>query len=96
MSTNDYVLNLRFVKHLGSGQFGSVEKGLCFNRGQKVRVALKILKQDASGQDRVKFLQEAVIMTQLNHNNVIKLLGTVLDQNPVSIVCQFPLTRHRT
>ena len=73
-----------------------MEEGLWFNGTHEVRVALKTLKQDASAQDRVKFLQEAVIMTQLNHNNVIKLLGMVLDQNPVSIVCQFPLTRHRT
>ena len=63
-----------------------MEEGLWFNGSQEVRVALKTLKQDASAQDKVKFLQEAVIMTQFDHNNVIKLLGMVLDENPVSVV----------
>ena len=74
----------RFVKHLGSGQFGNVEEGMWFDGSQEVKVALKTLREDAKPADKVKFLQEAVIMAQFNHDNVIKLLGMVLEDNPVS------------
>ena len=43
--------------------------------GVSVQVAVKTLKQGASEEDRVKFLQEAAIMAQFKHPNVIPLLG---------------------
>ena len=72
------------VRHLGSGQFGKVDEGIWLNGSQEVKMAMKRLRDDASSSDKVKFLQEAVIMAQFNHENVIKLLGMVLEDNPVS------------
>ena len=47
---------------------------------EKVDVAVKTLKEEASEEDRVKFLQEAAIMGQFkNHPNILKILGIVLD-----------------
>ena len=66
--------------HLGSGQFGSVEKGMW----QSKEVALKTLKSDSSEDDKVKFLQEAVIMAQFRHPNVVTLYGVVSNKEPVS------------
>ncbi len=74
----------RIIQHLGSGQFGNVMEGIWFDGNQEVKVALKTLRENSTPEDKVKFLQEAVIMAQFEHDNVIKLLGTVLQDNPVS------------
>ena len=72
--------------HLGSGQFGSVEQGLWKRHGTKpVDVALKSLAKKGS-EDKVKFLQEAAIMAQFRHPNVILLHGVVTRGDPVSCV----------
>ena len=74
----------RVVSHLGSGQFGSVEQGLWKRHGTKpVDVALKSLNKESS-EDKVKFLQEAAIMGQFRHPNVISLHGVVSRGKPVS------------
>lgn len=74
----------RITKHLGSGQFGSVDEGIWVNGSQEKYIALKQLQHNSNSQDRVKFLQEAAIMAQFNHINVIKLLGMVQDGDNVS------------
>ena len=48
-------------------------------------VALKVLsKNQPTEDDRVKFLQEAAIMGQFRHPNVVKLHGVVTVGEPVS------------
>ena len=77
---------LRVQGHLGSGQFGSVEQGLWKNGARSIPVALKLLKEGASETDKVKFLQEAAIMAQFTHPNVVSLYGVVSKTEPVSII----------
>ena len=48
-----------------------------------IEVAVKMLKREASEKDRVKFLQEAAIMGQFSHPNVVKLHGVVTVGEPV-------------
>ena len=75
----------RTVSHLGSGHFGNVDKGLWrSSKNKAVEVALKSLTKSASDEDEVKFLQEAVIMAQFDHPNVISLYGVVSTGMPVS------------
>ena len=50
----------------------------------EVQVAVKTLKEDTGEEDKVKFLQEAVIMCQFNNPNVVKMHGTVTMGEPVS------------
>ena len=70
--------------HLGSGQFGSVQQGVWKNGSEILPVALKVLKEEASETDKVKFLQEAAIMAQFTHPNVVSLYGVVSKGEPVS------------
>lgn len=49
-----------------------------------IEVAVKVLKNSAGEGDRIKFLQEAAIMGQFNHTNVVKLHGMVTLDEPVS------------
>ena len=74
----------RITKHLGSGQFGTVNKGIWQSPAGAVEVAVKTLQSSASQEDRVKFLREAAINGQFRHPNVVKLLGVVTVGEPVS------------
>ena len=56
--------------------------------GGPVEVAVKTLKEGASDQDRVKFLQEAATIGQFHHPNIIKLHGVVTIEEPVSKSCR--------
>ena len=49
-----------------------------------VDVAVKMLKVEASEEEKVKFMQEAAIMGQFRHPNVVKLHGVVTVGEPVS------------
>ena len=48
-------------------------------------VAVKTLNKGVGEADKVKFLQEAAIMGQFRHPNVVKLYGVVTEEEPVSI-----------
>ena len=71
---------------LGSGQFGKVHRGEWTNKVTKVTsdVAVKTLKEGAGELEKVKFLQEAAIMGQFSHPNVVKLYGVITEGEPVS------------
>ena len=47
-----------------------------------------MLNTDASDKDRLRFLQEAAIMCQFDHQNVIKLHG-VVTETPAMIVLEY-------
>ncbi len=70
---------------LGSGAFGTVYKGMWYRDGAtsdpsvEVEVAVKSINGGANSDERVRFLQEAVIMGQFNHPNIIKILGIFTD-----------------
>ena len=71
---------------LGSGQFGEVYKGVWERNKNSVEVAIKTLKEDSSEDDKVKFLQEAAIMCQFKHPNVVTIYGVITVGEPVSCV----------
>ena len=48
-------------------------------------VAVKLLMDGATEMDKVKFLQEAAIMAQFTHPNVVSLYGVVSKSEPVSL-----------
>ena len=77
--------------HVGSGHFALVHRGIWRTPQGERKVAVKELKKGANEEDRVKFLQEAMIMGQFNHTNVVKLYGVVTIHEPVSpsLVAQF-------
>jgi serine/threonine protein kinase len=80
------MLNNSTIDLLGSGQYGTVHKGewVASEGGEKIEVAVKILKEGAGEGDKVKFLQEAAIMGQFSHPNVVKLFGVVIERKLVS------------
>ena len=77
--------SLRITDQLGSGQFGTVSKGVWqLPGGHSKDVAVKTLQEGATEVDKIKFLQEAAINGQFMHPNVVKLMGVVTVGEPVS------------
>ena len=58
----------RLGQSLGSGQFGTVYKGVLEYGTMRTEVAVKTLKEESGEEAKVKFLQEAAIMGQFKHH----------------------------
>ena len=71
---------------LGSGEFGTVNKGSWESPLGAIGVAVKQLQSGASDEEKVKFLQEAAISGQFRHPNVVKLMGVVTTGETVSYI----------
>ena len=56
-----------------------------------IQVAVKTLNSKCSESDRVKFLREAAIMGQFQHNNVVQLHGVVTEEDNMMIVLEYML-----
>ncbi|XP_041832020.1 protein tyrosine kinase 2 beta, b [Melanotaenia boesemani] len=80
---NDVVLG----RILGEGFFGAVYDGVYKKaNGIRVNVAVKTCK-DCSPDVMEKFMSEAVIMKNLDHPHIVKLIG-VIEEDPVWIVME--------
>lgn len=66
---------LEFHEELGSGQFGSVQKGYCkLKREGRIPVAVKKLKsEDKSAEEEM--LKEADLMRNLSHQRIVRMIG---------------------
>ncbi|KAI8122902.1 Tyrosine-protein kinase Src42A [Lucilia cuprina] len=75
--------SLKFVRKLGSGQFGEVWEGLWNNT---TSVAIKTLKSGTM--DPKDFLAEAQIMKKLRHNKLIQLYAVCTVEEPIYIITE--------
>ncbi|XP_044201267.1 receptor tyrosine-protein kinase erbB-4-like isoform X1 [Thunnus albacares] len=71
---------LKRVKILGSGAFGTVYKGIWVPEGEtvKIPVAIKILNETTGPKANVEFMDEALIMASMEHPHLVRLLGVCL------------------
>ena len=59
-----------------------------FERSDTTPVAIKMLRKNASSQEKKKFLQEAKLMSQLRHKHVLRLLGLCLDADSLLLILE--------
>ena len=92
----DYELDrgkIELSEIIGEGQFGDVHKGV-FRQpgaGEAANIAVKTCKVDTEAGMADKFLEEAIIMQQFDHQHIIKLIG-ICSSSPIWIVME--LARH--
>ncbi|KNC84748.1 TK protein kinase, variant [Sphaeroforma arctica JP610] len=70
---------------IGSGQFGTVNKGVVFLENQSSICAIKVTKMD-SGDD---ILKEAGIMQSFTHANVVRAFGLCSDSGDIFLLLEF-------
>ncbi|XP_054544051.1 tyrosine-protein kinase Fer isoform X3 [Talpa occidentalis] len=70
---------------LGKGNFGEVYKGILKD---KIPVAVKTCKEDLPQELKIKFLQEAKILKQYDHPNIVKLIGVCTQRQPIYIIME--------
>ncbi|XP_029679511.1 proto-oncogene tyrosine-protein kinase ROS-like isoform X2 [Formica exsecta] len=96
-NSDEYVLTkikreeIRLGKLLGSGAFGMVFQGKVKNlEGSNIEmpVAIKMLRKNASSQEKKKFLEEARLMNHFRHKHVLRLLAVCLDEDAPLIVLE--------
>ena len=72
-----------------ASQFGVVNRGVWSVGDEERGVAVKSLADDSTEDKQIQFLQEAAIMGQFKHPNVLTLHGVLTDNDPVSIKTKF-------
>lgn len=75
---------LMLLEELGSGQFGVVRRGKW--RGS-MDVAVKMMKEGTMSED--DFIEEAKVMTKLQHQNLVQLYGVCSKHRPIYIVTEY-------
>ncbi|XP_018022043.1 tyrosine-protein kinase Btk29A isoform X3 [Hyalella azteca] len=80
----DIPLNeITLLEEIGSGQFGVVRRG----KYRNLDVAVKMMKEGTMSED--EFIEEAKVMTKLQHPNLVQLYGVCKRQRPVYIITEF-------
>ncbi|KAM4824435.1 protein-tyrosine kinase 2-beta-like [Urocitellus parryii] len=80
----DVVLN----RILGEGFFREVYEGVHTNlKGEKINVVVKTSKKDCTLDNKEKFMREAVIMKNLDHPHIVKLIG-IFEEEPTWIIME--------
>ena len=86
---------LTYVDFLGKGEFGKVMLAVSSEPGggktagpKRTLVAVKTLHEGAAAQTQNDFLQEALLLKQFDHPNVLRLIGVCSDVTPWLIVLE--------
>ncbi|XP_076029716.1 tyrosine-protein kinase Btk29A isoform X5 [Oratosquilla oratoria] len=74
---------LNLLEELGSGQFGVVRHG----KLKCMDVAVKMMKEGTMSEEA--FIEEAKVMTQLQHTNLVQLYGVCSRHRPIYIVTEY-------
>ncbi|XP_062828101.1 BDNF/NT-3 growth factors receptor isoform X2 [Anolis carolinensis] len=83
--------NIVLKRELGEGAFGKVFLAECYNlcpEQDKILVAVKTLK-DASDNARKDFHREAELLTNLQHDHIVKFYGVCVEGDPLIMVFEY-------
>ena len=74
---------------IGEGNFGEVHRALQIRDGDEpLEVAVKLLKPKASAASSEDFFNEAKVLAQFDHENVLQLLGVVMTTIPYLVILE--------
>ncbi|XP_045771732.1 uncharacterized protein LOC123871810 isoform X2 [Maniola jurtina] len=73
---------LQYLREIGRGWFGRVVEGEIEDGASNSTVAVKILNQNASLEDKARFLDEARLYRDMDHENVLGFVAKCLQEDP--------------
>ncbi|XP_013927844.1 PREDICTED: tyrosine-protein kinase Fes/Fps [Thamnophis sirtalis] len=73
-------------QRIGQGNFGEVFSGVL--RGSNTPVAVKSCRETLPNELKARFLQEAGILKQYSHPNIVRLIGVCTQKQPIYIVME--------
>ncbi|XP_062505291.1 uncharacterized protein LOC134181999 isoform X2 [Corticium candelabrum] len=82
---------LQLNRKLGEGCFGTVYGGEGIRvvpNEELTPIAVKTLRRETDAEEKVLFLEEAHIMKQLEHKNIVRLLGVCTKDEPICVVME--------
>lgn len=89
----EYSMSLiQFIKELGEGAFGKVYRGeLIMGNGGPlvVPIAIKTLKENSTLKTKADFKREADLMAELQHPNIVCLLGVCFNEEPMCMLFEY-------
>ncbi|KAI5631479.1 protein tyrosine kinase domain-containing protein [Phthorimaea operculella] len=80
---------IKFLEELGEGAFGKVYKGALKKNGETLYVAVKALKENASAKTQADFRREIDLISELNHENIVCIVGVALREEPLCMLFEF-------
>ncbi|XP_045213080.2 uncharacterized protein LOC123563954 isoform X2 [Mercenaria mercenaria] len=83
---------LLYIKEIGLGWFGQVLQGSAENilpESRHIKVVVKILKDDATANEKALFLEEVAPYRELDHPNIVRLLGQCTETTPFLTILEY-------
>jgi len=84
--------SVRFIQELGEGAFGKVYRGELLMNGNGplvIPIAIKTLKENSAPKTRADFRREAELMAELQHPNIVCLLGVTFQEEPAAMLFEY-------
>ncbi|XP_054707701.1 serine/threonine-protein kinase LMTK1-like [Uloborus diversus] len=82
---------LKYFREAGIAWYGQAVEGEAYNvllSEEKTKVVVKILRVDATATEHMQYLQETRPFRDLNHPNILHLLGRCLEVHPFLLVME--------
>lgn len=73
---------------IGAGRFGIVRAAVLRTAGRSIDVAAKALREESSPAEEREFLNEAVILSTLRHERVVRLVGVCVGGGPPLVLME--------
>ncbi|XP_071842854.1 uncharacterized protein [Apostichopus japonicus] len=85
--------NLKFLQEIGSGAFATVYKAEAYGiikPREKSIMAVKVLKENASDNDKKDFMKELSLFKSIGkHENLVRMYGCCTEKDPVYLIMEF-------
>lgn len=94
ISKENWVLNhddIELKEVIGHGKFGDVHRGVWVKKSQNLEyfdVAIKKCNKNLSDEHKKRLLEEARLLKQYNHPNIVKFIGVCAQKQPIMLVLE--------
>ena len=82
------IKDYKIINKLGQGSFGSAYKVINI-KDKKYYVLKQILLDEAKKEEKDQLMKEAIILSKLNNDHVVKYFNSFMENNSFNIIMEF-------